>query len=50
MIQLNEHIISNDRFPDGTLLMKLFPFSPKQSNEIRWHYENDGELFKLIVF
>lgn len=48
MIQLNEHIISNDRFPDGTLLMKLFPFSPKQSNEIRWNYENDGEFFKLI--
>ena len=47
MIQLNEHIISNDRFPDGTLLMKL-PFSPKPSNEIRWHYENDAELFKLI--
>lgn len=47
MIQLNEHIISNDRFPDGTLLMKL-PFSPKPSNEIHWHYENDAELFKLI--
>lgn len=47
MIQLNEHIISNDRFPDGTLLIKL-PFSPKPSNEILWHYENDAELFKLI--
>ena len=47
MIQLNEHIIGNDSFPDGTLLMKL-PFSPKPSNEIRWHYENDAELFKLI--
>lgn len=47
MIQLNEHIIGNDRFPDGTLLMKL-PFSPQPSNEIRWHYENDAELFKLI--
>lgn len=47
MIQLNEYTISNDRFPDGTLLMKL-PFSPKPSNEIRWHYENDAELFKLI--
>ena len=47
MIQLNEHIIGNDRFPDGTLLMKL-PFSPKPSNEIHWHYENDAELFKLI--
>lgn len=47
MIQLNEHIIGNDRFPDGTLLMKL-PFSPKPSNEICWHYENDAELFKLI--
>lgn len=47
MITLNEHIISNDRFPDGTLLMKL-PFSPKPSNEIHWHYENDAELFKLI--
>ena len=47
MIQLNEHIIGNDRFPDGTLLMKL-PFSPKPSNEIRWHYENDAELFNLI--
>lgn len=48
MIQLNEHIISNNRFPDGTLLMK-FPFSPKSSNEIQWYYENDAELFKLIV-
>ena len=47
MIQLNEHIIGNDRFPDGTLLMKL-PFSPELSNEIHWHYENDAELFKLI--
>lgn len=47
MIQLNEHIIGNNRFPDGTLLMKL-PFSPKPSNEIHWHYENDAELFKLI--
>ena len=47
MITLNEHIISNDRFPDGTLLMKL-PFLPKPSNEIHWHYENDAELFKLI--
>lgn len=47
MIQLNEHIISNDRFPDGTLLMKL-PFSTKPSHKILWHYENDAELFKLI--
>jgi ribose-phosphate pyrophosphokinase len=47
MIYLNEHIISHDRFPDGTLLMKL-PFSPKPSNEIHWYYENDAELFKLI--
>ena len=47
MIQLNENIISNDRFPDGTLLMKL-SFFLKPSNEIRWHYENDAELFKLI--
>ena len=43
MIQLNEHILGNDRFPDGTLLTKL-PFSPKPPNEIRCHYENDAEL------
>lgn len=47
MIQFNEHIISNDRFPDGTLLMKL-SFFLKPSNKICWHYENDAELFKLI--
>ena len=47
MIILNGEKIEQNKFPDGTLLMKnnvKFAFD----NDIIWKYENDGELFALI--
>lgn len=53
MIKLNDIEIPQNRFPDGTLLMKLNPQSDKFEMDrgairIDWYYENDAELFALI--
>ncbi len=49
MIKLNNFEQSIDSFPDGTLLMKVYPnFSECESITIHWHYENDRELVALI--
>ncbi len=47
MIKLNEIVINQDRFPDGTLLMKYdknFEFN----NTITWNYESDAEMFAIM--
>ena len=55
MIKVNGVEIKQGNFPDGTLLMKFDPTAEEFNNvgnnaaiEIRWLYENDGELFSLI--
>ena len=46
MIYLNNSVIQQNHFPDGTLLMK--GFVSNGPNVIKWNYENDAELFTLI--
>ena len=46
MIQLNNKVIEQNHFPDGTLLIKQF--ISDGPNVIKWNYENDAELFTLI--
>ena len=46
MIKLNEQIIEQNHFPDGTLLMKCKPEQGKIGTII-WQYESDAELFAL---
>ena len=52
MIKVNNKIIEQNHFPDGTLLMKLDPNDAEAASGadivIEWHYENDAELFTLI--
>ena len=48
MIKLNNTIIKQDNFPDGTLLMKYTEPYFANNNTIEWNYENDAELFTLI--
>lgn len=48
MIKLNNVIIEQNKFPDGTLLMKNTEKTDFEGNKIYWKYENDGELFALI--
>ena len=45
MIKVNRQIIEQNKFPDGTLLMKYSPYSAL--NTIEWNYESDAELFTL---
>ena len=48
MIKLNGAIVKQNKFPDGTLLMKYEEGYYPNDNIIEWKYENDGELFSLI--
>lgn len=55
MIKVNGIEIKQDKFPDGTLLMKFNPAAEEYENIgnnapilVEWLYENDGELFTLI--
>lgn len=50
MIKLNGHIIKQDSFPDGTLMLKNLNecVSFGRPVEITWEYQNDAELFTLI--
>lgn len=45
MIFLNEAEVVQNRFPDGTLNIKMCGSS---RNTIHWYYENDAELFTLM--
>ena len=45
MIKINGQIIEQNKFPDGTLLVKYAPYSAL--NTIEWRYESDAELFTL---
>ena len=47
MIKYNEQIVTQNHFPDGTLLAKVIP-SDCQHSTISWYYENDAELFTVI--
>ena len=48
MIIHNGNVVKQDKFPDGTLLMKYGEGYYPNDNIIEWDYENDGELFTLI--
>ena len=42
-------VVNQDRFPDGTLLLKIKNFNLKNYPiRIKWLYENDAELFTII--
>ena len=46
MIKINDQIIEQNRFPDGTLLMK-YKAERGEVGTITWKYESDAELFTL---
>ncbi len=46
MIKVNNRVIEQNHFPDGTLLMKCNVERGK-TNTIIWQYESDAELFTL---
>jgi ribose-phosphate pyrophosphokinase len=52
MIKVNNILIEQGHFPDGTLLTKFDPYNDKfkwqDGIAVDWHYENDAELFTLI--
>lgn len=48
MLKLNDNVIYQKRFPDGTLNMKVDIQKYEPINVIEWHYEDDSELFSLI--
>ena len=52
MIKVNDILIEQGHFPDGTLLTKFDPYNENFKWEdgiaVNWHYENDAELFTLI--
>ena len=53
MIYLNDAIIEEKSFPDGTPLMKYSYgwvdfMCDRKLNTIKWKYDNDGEIFRLI--
>lgn len=47
MITIDNVVIEQNHFPDGTLLTKL-PYNDNDCINIKWNYENDAELFTLI--
>lgn len=48
MIKLNDQIITQGNFPDGTLLVKAIEVEPNcKEIAFTWLYENDAELFTL---
>ena len=52
MIKVNNIVIEQGHFPDGTLLTKFDPYNDnfkwQDGIAVDWHYENDAELFTLI--
>jgi ribose-phosphate pyrophosphokinase len=52
MIKVNNILVEQGHFPDGTLLTKFDPFSDglgwEDGIEVQWNYESDAELFTLI--
>lgn len=46
MIKVNEQIVEQNHFPDGTLLMK-YKAEIGKIGTITWQYESDAELFTL---
>lgn len=52
MISVNDIVVEQGHFPDGTLLTKFDPtneaFNWKDGICVSWRYENDAELFTLI--
>lgn len=47
MIKVNNEIISQDKFPDETPLLKFSYLLNTDENVITWLYDNMGELFNL---
>ncbi len=48
MIKINDEIVNINKFPDGTLFLKENNNRPIGGSIIRWHFENNEELFALI--
>lgn len=50
MIKINNMVVNQDRFPDGTLHLDLSKTSGviAERNTLYWFYENDSELFTII--
>lgn len=48
MIYLNNLPVTQDHFPDNTLLVKVTPQQMYTHHRIDWFYESDAELFTLI--
>ena len=47
MIKINNEVISQNTFPDGSALIKSFPYHETVPLYIEWCYSNDAELFTL---
>lgn len=47
MIKVNDFIVNQNHFPDGTLHIDL-PTLSDNWVKIKWNYENDAELFTLV--
>lgn len=48
MLYVNGRVVFQNRFPDGTLNMKVDKLPFDSINVITWAYESDAELFSLI--
>lgn len=48
MIKLNEQIVEQNHFPDGTLLIKQEPKEIFEVQNIEWFFESNEELVSLI--
>ena len=50
MIKINNMVVNQDKFPDGTLHLDLSKTSGfiAERNTLYWFYENDSELFTII--
>lgn len=50
MIKINNIILEQNRFPDGSLMMMNFPYNiiRRDHNIVTWQYESDSELFTLL--
>ena len=49
MIKLNDYIIEQGRFPDGTLSLNIdYNMMNREYNMITWLYDNDSEIFTIM--
>ena len=48
MISINNQVLTQNHFPDGTLNLKTPEIDSSSDIAISWNYENDAELFTII--